>query len=375
MIYKNFQDKKLSALGMGCMRLLGAGYGSAYIDEKQTAKMFDYAIENGINYFDTAYGYHAGQSEKVVGKLLKRYPRESYFIADKFPGYDLSNMSKVEQIFEEQLQKTGMDYFDFYLFHTVCENNINEYLDEKYGIFEYLYKQKQNGRIKHLGFSSHGNLETTTRFLDAYGKAMEFGQLQLNWLDWTFQQGKEQVELLTKYNIPVWVMEPVRGGKLARLAPKYEEKLRALRPEESTTAWAFRFLQGVNEVTVTLSGMSDFEQVKQNIQTYQTEKPLSGEEKSVLAEIAEDMLKNLMPCTACRYCTPYCPMQLDIPNLLELYNNYVFSDGGIITTRKVNALPEDKKPSACLGCRACEQVCPQNIRISEALADFTERLQ
>ena len=375
MIYKNFQDKKLSALGMGCMRLPGAGYGSAYIDEKQTAQMFDYAIENGVNYFDTAYGYHAGQSEKVVGKLLKRYPRESYFIADKFPGYDLSNMSKVEQIFEEQLQKTGMDYFDFYLFHTVCENNINEYLDEKYGIFEYLYKQKQNGRIKHLGFSSHGNLETTTRFLDAYGKAMEFGQLQLNWLDWTFQQGKEQVELLTKYNIPVWVMEPVRGGKLARLAPKYEEKLRALRPEESTAAWAFRFLQGVNEVTVTLSGMSDFEQVKQNIQTYQTEKPLSGEEKSVLAEIAKDMLKNLMPCTACRYCTPYCPMQLDIPNLLELYNNYVFSDGGIITTRKVNALPEDKKPSACLGCRACEQVCPQNIRISEALADFTERLQ
>lgn len=375
MIYKNFQDKKLSALGMGCMRLPGAGYGSAYIDEKQTAQMFDYAIENGVNYFDTAYGYHAGQSEKVVGKLLKRYPRESYFIADKFPGYDLSNMSKVEQIFEEQLQKTGMEYFDFYLFHTVCENNINEYLDEKYGIFEYLYKQKQNGRIKHLGFSSHGNLETTTRFLDAYGKAMEFGQLQLNWLDWTFQQGKEQVELLTKYNIPVWVMEPVRGGKLARLAPKYEEKLRALRPEESTAAWAFRFLQGVNEVTVTLSGMSDFEQVKQNIQTYQTEKPLSGEEKSVLAEIAKDMLKNLMPCTACRYCTPYCPMQLDIPNLLELYNNYVFSDGGIITTRKVNALPEDKKPSACLGCRACEQVCPQNIRISEALADFTERLQ
>ena len=148
MIYKNFQDKKLSALGMGCMRLPGAGYGSAYIDEKQTAEMFDYAIENGINYFDTAYGYHAGQSEKVVGKLLKRYPRESYFIADKFPGYDLSNMSKVEQIFEEQLQKTGMEYFDFYLFHTVCENNINEYLDEKYGIFEYLYKQKQNGRIK-----------------------------------------------------------------------------------------------------------------------------------------------------------------------------------------------------------------------------------
>ena len=160
-----------------------------------------------------------------------------------------------------------MEYFDFYLFHSVVENNINEYLDKQYGIFEYLYKQKQNGRIRHLGFSTHGSLETNTRFLNEYGHAMEFAQLQLNWLDWTFQKGKEQVELMSKYNLPVWVMEPVRGGKLAKLTKEYEEKLRALRPDETTPAWAFRFLQGVPQVAVTLSGMSDFEQLKQNIQT------------------------------------------------------------------------------------------------------------
>ena len=375
MIYKKFQDKQISALGMGCMRLPGGGYGNAHIDEEQTAKMFDYAIEHGVNYFDTAYGYHAGQSEIVVGKLLKRYPRDSYYIADKFPGYDLSYMDKVEQIFEEQLRKTGMEYFDFYLFHSVVENNINEYLDKKYGIFEYLYKQKQNGRIRHLGFSTHGSLETNTRFLNEYGHAMEFVQLQLNWLDWTFQKGKEQVELMSKYNLPVWVMEPVRGGKLAKLTNEYEEKLRALRPEETTPAWAFRFLQGIPQVAVTLSGMSDFEQLKQNIQTYENERPLNEREKAVLAEIAEDMLKKLMPCTACRYCTQYCPMQLDIPYLLETYNEYVLSSGGIIPTRKINGLPTDKRPSACVGCRACEQVCPQNIGISTALADFTGRLK
>ena len=375
MIYKKFQDKQLSALGMGCMRLPGGGYGNANIDEEQTKKMFDYAIEHGVNYFDTAYGYHAGQSEIVVGKLLKRYPRDSYYIADKFPGYDLSYMDKVEQIFEEQLRKTGMEYFDFYLFHSVVENNINEYLDEKYGIFEYLYKQKQNGRIRHLGFSTHGNLETNTRFLEAYGSAMEFAQLQLNWLDWTFQKGKEQVELMSKYNLPVWVMEPVRGGKLAKLTDEYEEKLRALRPDEKTPAWAFRFLQGIPQVAVTLSGMSDFEQLKQNIQTYENERPLNEREKAVLAEIAEDMLKKLMPCTACRYCTQYCPMQLDIPYLLETYNEYVLSSGGIIPTRKINGLPLSKRPSACVGCRACEKVCPQSIGISTALADFTGRLK
>ncbi len=376
MIYRDFKDKKLSFLGMGCMRLPGDGYGNAFIDEKETAKMVDYAIKNGVNYFDTAWGYHAGESEKVIGKILKNYPRESYYIATKFPGYDLSNMSKVEEIFEEQLQKTGMEYFDFYMFHNVCEVNINQYLDPKYGIFDYLSEQKKNGRIRHLGFSAHGDLNVMQRFLDAYGKEMEFCQIQLNWLDWSFQDAKGKMELLKEWNIPVWVMEPLRGGKLASLQPEFEKALKLLRPEEKIPEWSFRFLQGFDEVKMVLSGMSDFQQMTENIKTFEELRPLNFAEEKVLFDIAEEMLKvKILPCTACNYCTTHCPQELDIPKMISLYNEHCFSGGGFIPTMAVSALAEDKRPSACIGCRSCEAVCPQQIKISEMMSDFVTRLQ
>ena len=181
MIYKEFQDLKLSALGMGAMRLPVTGGKDADIDETATAEMVKYAFDHGVNYFDTAWGYHEGNSELVMGKVLSEYPREKFYLATKFPGYDLANMTKVEEIFEKQLEKCRVSYFDFYLFHNVCEMNINEYLDEKYGIYDYLMKQKADGRIRHLGFSVHGNYETMKRFLEAYGKDMEFCQIQLMW--------------------------------------------------------------------------------------------------------------------------------------------------------------------------------------------------
>ena len=259
MIYKNFQDLKLSALGMGAMRLPTIDGDDSKIDEAASEKMVAYAMEKGINYYDTAWGYHGEHSELVMGKLLNKYPRESYYLATKFPGYDLSNMDKVESIFERQLEKCGVAYFDFYLFHNVCEMNIDAYLDPKYGIFEYLMKQKENGRIRHLGFSAHGSVEVMKRFLDAYGEQMEFCQIQMNYLDWTFQDAKGKVDLLREHHIPVWVMEPVRGGKLASLPEQHAAKLKALRPEEGIPAWAFRFLQSFEDVVVTLSGMSNFE--------------------------------------------------------------------------------------------------------------------
>ena len=190
MIYKNFKDLKLSRLGLGTMRLPLNENG--LIDEEETYKMIDYALKNGINYFDTAYKYHDGESEKVVGKILKQYPREDYYLATKFPGYDIALMSKVEEVFEEQLKKCQVDYFDFYLFHNVYEKNIDLYLDEKYGILAYLLKQKENGRIKHLGFSVHGSYDVTKRFLEAYGQHMEFCQIQLNYLDYEFQDAKSK---------------------------------------------------------------------------------------------------------------------------------------------------------------------------------------
>lgn len=374
MIYKKFQDLELSALGMGAMRLpVGKSYED--IDEAETEKMVAYAMEHGVNYYDTAWGYHDGQSEIVMGRILGKYPRDSYYLATKFPGYDLSNMDKVEEIFEKQLEKCGTEYFDFYLFHNVCEMNIDAYLDPKYGIFDYLVKQKKNGRIRHLGFSAHGSYAVMKRFLDAYGENMEFGQIQLNWLDWSFQDAKAKVELLKEYHLPVWVMEPLRGGKLASLPEETAKELAAFRPDEDVAAWAFRFLQSIDGVTMILSGMSDFDQMQKNVKTFETEKKLNQKEMDALLGIADAMLKkSVLPCTACRYCTSHCPKGLDIPTLLELYNEHSFTEGGFIAPMALMAVPEDKKPSACVGCRSCEAVCPQQIKISEAMSDFNKRI-
>ncbi|MCI6006002.1 MAG: aldo/keto reductase [Blautia sp.] len=374
MIYKKFQDIELSALGMGTMRLPLISQNEAEIDEAASAEMVEYAIRHGVNYFDTAWGYHSGNSELVMGKILSEYPRDSFYLATKFPGYDVSNMDKVEEIFEKQLEKCRVEYFDFYLFHNVCEKNINEYLDPKYGILDYLIKQKENGRIRHLGFSAHGSYDVMKRFLEAYGEHMEFCQIQLNYIDWSFQDAKEKVELLDEYHIPVWVMEPLRGGKLASLSDENTAALKALRPDEGIPAWAFRFLQSIPSVTMILSGMSNFAQVQDNIHTFETEEPLNETEMKTILNIA-DKMANGVPCTACRYCTDHCPQGIDIPSLIKMYNEHTFTGGGFLAPMLIESLPEDKRPSACLACRSCEAVCPQEIKISEILADFTEKLK
>lgn len=378
MIYKQFQDLKLSALGFGCMRLPTVDGNDAKPNEEEAAKLVAKAMEAGVNYYDTAWGYHAGSSELVIGRILKQYPRDSFFLATKFPGYDLSNMDKVEEIFDKQLEKCQVDYFDFYLFHNVCEMNIDAYLDPKYHIYESLMARKKAGQIKHLGFSAHGDLDTMRRFLEAYGKDMEFCQIQLNWLDWDFQNARGKTELLDAWGIPVWVMEPLRGGKLASLPDEYAAKLQELRPDENIPAWAFRFIQSLDlpPVTVTLSGMSTMEQVEDNLNTFAEEKPLNPQELKTLLDIADSMTgRTSVPCTACRYCTTHCPQGLDIPQLLELYNEHSFTGGGFIAPMRVAQLPAEKKPSACVGCRSCEAVCPQQIRISEMMSDFTEKLK
>lgn len=374
MLYNRFGDNSISALGMGCMRFPTTAEGD--IDISATREMIAYAMESGINYYDTAWGYHDGRSEPVMGEILSDYPRESFYLASKFPGYILDNMSKVEEIFEQQLERCRVNYFDFYLFHNVCEMNIDGYLDPQFGIHDYLMKQKENGRIRHLGFSAHGNMDTMKRFLEAYGKDMEFCQLQINWLDWDFQNARDKVNLVKSYGIPVWVMEPVRGGALAKLDDFYMSKLRQLRPHATPAEWAFRFLQTIPTVTVTLSGMSNMEQLKENVTIYEEAHPLTAVELQTLFSIATAMTsKKILPCTACRYCTTHCPQGLDIPRLIELYNEHMYSGGGFIAPMALEALPADKLPSACLGCGACEAVCPQNIKISEMMADFAEKLK
>lgn len=373
MIYKDYKRDRLSALGLGCMRLPTVNGVYADIDKEAVKEMVAYAMEHGINYYDTAWGYHEGNSELVMGEILSEYPRESYRLASKFPGYDLSNMDKVEEIFEKQLVKCRTEYFDFYLFHNLCEMNINEYLDPKYGIFDYLMKQRVNGRIKHLGVSVHSSCETLKRFLESYGQFMEFCQIQLNWFDYKFQRADKKLELLKQYNIPVWVMEPVRGGKLMNLAEEDLAKLKEMRPDETAAGVAFRFLQSIPEVTMILSGMSNMQQLKENIETFSTEKPLDEAERGEIMKIAHKMAgKGTVPCTACRYCTVHCPMELDIPRLIELYNEHKYSGGGFIAPMALSVMPDDKKPSACIACQSCEAVCPQQISIHEVMAEFSE---
>ncbi len=379
MIYKDFQDLKLSALGFGAMRLPTVDGKDAEIDKQAASAMVSEAMKKGINYYDTAWGYHEGNSELIMGEILSEYPRDSFYLATKFPGYDLSNMDKVEEIFEKQLEKCRADHFDFYLFHNVCEMNIDAYLDESHGIFAYLMEQKQNGRIKHLGFSAHGEAPVMRRFLEKYGKEMEFCQIQLNYLDLKFQDAQAKLELLKEYEIPVWVMEPLRGGRLANLTEEEIAKLAALRPDETAVSWAFRFLQSIPEVTMILSGMSNMEQLLANIETFETEKSLNQNEQRVLQKIADEMAaKVALPCTECRYCTTHCPQGLDIPYLLSLYNEHRSTTlaGGMsfIAPMALSAVEKEKQPSACIGCGSCEAVCPQQIKISQAMKEFVGAL-
>ena len=371
MITFDFQGKQLPMLGFGAMRL-PLMEGTNQIDEAHTEQMVDYAMAHGLNYFDTAYPYHGGMSEVVIGRLLQKYPRESYYLADKYPGHQLASSYDPAAIFEDQLQKCGVEYFDFYLLHNVCELSMPAYTDPQWGIVDYFVKQKALGRIKHLGFSTHAAKETMQEFLEQYGQHMEFCQIQLNYLDWTLQDAKAKCDLLTERNIPIWVMEPVRGGKLAKLPDGDMAKLSAFRPSATAAEWAFRFLQGVANRGVILSGMSSMEQLVENVRVFEKAEPLTADENNALLSVADGM-KNSVPCTACRYCVDGCPMGLDIPLLLSIDNELRFAPAMNIGMR-IDAMPEDKRPSACIGCGACTQICPQHIDIPGELAGMVKLL-
>ena len=371
MIYNEVCGDTLSMLGFGTMRLPLLENGS--IDEAQVQQMVDYAMENGVNYFDTAYPYHEGESERVIGRALKKYPRDSFRLATKYPGHQVASSYNPAEIFEKQLEKCGVEYFDYYLLHNVYENSLPVYMDEQWGILDYFKKQKELGRIRHLGFSSHGSVEVLEKFLDYCGGAMEFCQLQLNYLDWTLQNGAEKYELLCRRGVPVWVMEPLRGGKLAKLPEEQMQTLQALRAEETAAGWAFRFLQGWGNIEMILSGMSNFEQMQQNVATFDNYEPLADYEKDLLLDIAETM-KDSVPCTACRYCTKGCPMGLDIPLMLEIYNELRMAPN-VNASMRLDLMPAEKQPSACIACGACSGICPQKLEIPKLLADLSERMK
>ena len=368
MLYSDFQGLKLSKLGFGLMRLpLVSGEPDAAIDEAALAQMVDYAIQNGVNYFDTAWPYHGGMSETVIGRLLKCYPRESFYLADKYPGHQIRASYDPAEIFEQQLKKCQVEYFDFYLLHNVYENSMKTNTDPQWGILDYLLEQKRRGRIRHLGFSTHGSVQMMREFLAQYGDKMEFCQIQLNYLDWTLQRAKEKCELLREFHMPIWVMEPVRGGKLANPLPEDAAVLQALRPGESCASWAFRWLQTLGLPTVILSGMSSFDQLRDNVHTFSAARPLSEAENNTLLGIAEHM-KQSLPCTACRYCCEGCPMGLNIPMLLDIYNEVRVAPS-VNAGMRVEALEPGKRPSACIACGKCARVCPQKIDVPKAMRE------
>lgn len=369
MITTQFQEDKLSLLGFGAMRLPEV---DGQIDVPQVEKMVAYAMEHGVNYFDTAWPYHATLSERVIGKVLSAYPRDSFRLATKYPGHMYAEHYDPAEVFEKQLEKCGVKYFDYYLLHNVTEASIDVYMDPKWGILDYFKEQKRLGRIRHLGFSTHGRIPTMERFLDYAGDAMEFCQIQLNYLDWTLQDARGKYEMLTRRGIPVWVMEPVRGGRLANLNERQAARLKSLRPAESVAAWGFRFLQGLDNVQMILSGMSNLEQMVDNVSTFAARRPLNEEETAAVMEIAEE-IKNAVPCTGCRYCCDGCPMGLDIPLMMRICSELRVSSS-VNTAMILDTFPEDKLPSACVGCGACTQICPQNIPIPQVMEELSGRL-
>ena len=371
MQYRTFKklDREVSLLGMGAMRLPETEDGQ--INEPEAIDIIRSAIDAGINYVDTAFGYHNGKSEGLVGKALRDGYREKVLLADKMPIWLAKDEEHMKEMFQTQLERLDTDYIDMYLVHSVNKPNWKRI--KKLNLMPFLEEMKAAGKIKHIGFSFHDSYELFEEVLDSY--PWEFCQIQLNYLDWNFQNAKAKVELMNERNIPIWVMEGLRGGMLASLSEENTAKLKEMRPDESMVGWAFRFLQSVPGVTVSLSGMSNLDQLKDNIRIFSEDKALSESEMKFITEMADEMVrKGVLPCTACRYCTSRCPKHLDIPRLLELYNEHSFTGGGFIAPMAVDALDPDRRPNACIGCRSCEAVCPQQIKISEAMADFSKML-
>ncbi len=388
MIKNMVLGENVGRLGFGAMRLPIIDGDAAHVDQAAVDEMIDAAFAGGVNYFDTAYPYHEGMSEIALGKALSRYPRESFFLATKYPGHQISDQYDPKVVFEDQLEKCGVEHFDFYLLHNIYENSIDVYTDEKWGILDYFIEQKRNGRIHHLGFSAHGRPDLLKRFLD-YGaekyaalvrddpdtankfsgeNVMEFCQIQLNYLDWTLQNAAEKCEILEDLEIPVVVMEPLRGGRLVTLEDNLKAELQSVNPDMEPIEWAFRWLQEIPNVKVILSGMSSLEQVRQNCELFEAERPLGYKETAVLMDIAE-LMKGGVPCTACRYCVDSCPQGIDIPMMMAAYNDVQFQPS-VIVGMQLDAVPEGKRASDCIDCRACKRMCPQGIDIPEVLSEL-----
>jgi predicted aldo/keto reductase-like oxidoreductase len=360
--------EELSLLGFGLMRL-PLKEGTREIDKDLALKMVDYAKNKGVNYFDTAYMYHEGNSESFAGEALSRYDRDSYKLATKMPMMIVRQAEDVERIFAEQLKKCRVEYFDYYLLHGLGRASLKAIDDLK--VYEQLKEKKRQGKIRHLGFSFHDSPEILTQLVEKYD--WDFAQIQLNYLDWDQQDAKGQYEVLESHGIPVTVMEPVRGGALANLGDEATAVFKAADPKASVPSWAIRFVGSLPGVQVVLSGMSNMEQVEDNVATMTNFRPLSDADREVITKaVLAYRTAGAVPCTGCRYCME-CPQGVDIPRNLATFNGLLYNKERNLPgynfgfMMEYGRISEDKQAHNCVACLQCEEKCPQHIDIAHQM--------
>jgi len=368
MKYKEWEalGSKTSLLGYGGMRFPIRK--DKKIARRASKALIDRAYKNGVNYFDTGYGYHGGDSEVFFGEALSRYPRESYYMADKLPSWHVKELADVDKLLEEQFRRTGMDYFDFYLVHAMNNTYFEKF--EELGVFPRLRQLQKEGKFRRLGFSFHDTPEVLEKIVDRWKP--DFVQIQLNYLDWKLIDAKKMYEILEARDIPVVIMEPVRGGRLQNLPKIFSDKLQAV-TDGSNAAVAFRWVAQLKNVICILSGMSDTQQVDDNLATFDQLKPLTADELRVTEEITDRLMEQgAVPCTACNYCD-VCPKQIEIPKIFAAFNEYKISNDREAYKNSYNDIAEGHREKDCVACGKCVKMCPQMINIPDILAYIAAR--